>query len=92
MDCRLSRSLDGNFILQTPETDFMGRSRNTGNWKKVFQTADITLATSYGDAENFRKAGANSACITNGFDKEELTKKSVKIQSSHFLILEFWNN
>ena len=46
--------------------------------KEVFQTADITLATSYGDAENFRKAGANSACITNGFDKEELNKKSAK--------------
>ncbi|AQX08125.1 glycosyl transferase family 1 [Elizabethkingia ursingii] len=46
--------------------------------KEVFQNADITLATSYGDAENFRKAGANSACITNGFDKEELNKKSVK--------------
>jgi len=46
--------------------------------KEVFQTADVTLATSYGDAENFRKAGANSACITNGFDKEELNKKSVK--------------
>jgi hypothetical protein len=46
--------------------------------KEVFQNADITLATSYGDAENFRKAGANSACITNGFDKEEFNKKSVK--------------
>ncbi|MCL1665479.1 glycosyl transferase family 1 [Elizabethkingia ursingii] len=46
--------------------------------KEVYQNADITLATSYGDAENFRKAGANSACITNGFDKEELNKKSVK--------------
>lgn len=46
--------------------------------KEVFQTADVTLATSYGDAENFRKAGANSTCITNGFDKEGLTKKYAK--------------
>ncbi|WP_312421003.1 glycosyl transferase family 1 [Epilithonimonas sp.] len=36
--------------------------------KSVFETADVTLATSYTDAENFRKNGANSYCITNGFD------------------------
>ncbi len=36
--------------------------------KQVFEGADITLATSYTDAENFRKKGANSFCITNGFD------------------------
>lgn len=36
--------------------------------KRVFLTADITLATSYSDAENFRKAGANAVCVTNGFD------------------------
>ena len=39
--------------------------------KAVFQTADVTLATSYTDAENFRKNGANSFCITNGFDISE---------------------
>ncbi len=38
--------------------------------EKVFKIADITLATSYTDAENFRKKGANSVCITNGFDEE----------------------
>ena len=38
--------------------------------EKVFKTADITLATSYTDAENFRKKGANSVCITNGFEVE----------------------
>ncbi|MFN1215449.1 glycosyltransferase family 4 protein [Chryseobacterium kwangjuense] len=37
----------------------------------VFQNADITLATSYTDAENFRKAGANAVCITNGFDESD---------------------
>lgn len=36
--------------------------------QKVFENADITLATSFTDAENFRKKGANSFCITNGFD------------------------
>lgn len=36
--------------------------------KSVFQNADITLATSYTDAENFKKLGANAVCITNGFD------------------------
>ena len=36
--------------------------------ENVFKNADITLATSYTDAENFRKKGANSVCITNGFE------------------------
>ncbi|MDE5492929.1 glycosyl transferase family 1 [Elizabethkingia meningoseptica] len=46
--------------------------------KEVFHTADITLATSYSDAENFRKMGANAHCITNGFDKEGLDKRKEK--------------
>ncbi|UWX60967.1 glycosyl transferase family 1 [Chryseobacterium oranimense] len=37
----------------------------------VFKKADITLATSYTDADNFRKAGANAVCITNGFDESD---------------------
>ncbi|MGE8430939.1 glycosyltransferase family 4 protein [Chryseobacterium joostei] len=41
----------------------------------VFKNADITLATSYTDAENFRKAGANAFCITNGFDESDGSKK-----------------
>ncbi|OCA76921.1 glycosyl transferase family 1 [Chryseobacterium artocarpi] len=40
----------------------------------VFKNADITLATSYTDAENFRKGGANSVCITNGFDESDSDK------------------
>lgn len=36
--------------------------------QEVFKNADITLATSYTDAENFAKKGANAVCITNGFD------------------------
>lgn len=43
---------------------------------EVFKNADITLATSYTDAENFRKKGANAFCITNGFDLEVGTQKS----------------
>lgn len=46
--------------------------------KEVFQKADVTLATSYGDAKNFEKAGAKSFTITNGFDKENLSLKSNK--------------
>ncbi|WBV58315.1 glycosyl transferase family 1 [Chryseobacterium daecheongense] len=38
---------------------------------EVFRNADITLATSYTDAENFRKKGANAVCITNGFDESD---------------------
>lgn len=41
---------------------------------EVFRNADITLATSYTDAENFRKNGANSFCITNGFDESDSQK------------------
>ena len=44
--------------------------------QQVFEKADITLATSYSDAENFRKKGANSFCITNGFDEDENLKIS----------------
>ncbi|SFI58021.1 hypothetical protein SAMN05421638_0095 [Kaistella treverensis] len=49
--------------------------------RQVFKTADITLATSFSDAENFRKNGANAFCITNGFDRdleEKLTVKKAK--------------
>jgi glycosyltransferase involved in cell wall biosynthesis len=42
----------------------------------VFKNADITLATSYTDAENFRKAGANAVCITNGFDESDAAEKA----------------
>ena len=38
---------------------------------EVFKNADITLATSYTDAENFCKNGANAFCITNGFDETD---------------------
>ena len=43
---------------------------------EVFKNADVTLATSYTDAENFRKKGANAFCITNGFDSEIESQKS----------------
>lgn len=42
---------------------------------EVFKNADITLATSYTDAENFRKNGANAVCITNGFDETDAQTK-----------------
>lgn len=44
--------------------------------EQVFRNADITLATSYTDAENFRKKGANAFCVTNGFDSEVGSQKS----------------
>lgn len=49
----------------------------------VFKNADITLATSYTDAENFRKVGANAVCITNGFDESDSDKP--KIQTENIL-------
>lgn len=52
---------------------------------KVFKTADITLATSFTDAENFRKKGANSFCITNGFDEDASTPLSMTTQNPQTL-------
>jgi len=48
---------------------------------EVFKNADITLATSYTDAENFRKKGANAFCITNGFDETDSNTQT--LQSSN---------
>ena len=53
--------------------------------KSVFRTADITLATSYTDAENFRKAGANSFCITNGFDEADKVSHTKEISNQFTL-------
>ncbi len=36
------------------------------------------MATSYTDADNFRKAGANAVCITNGFDESDANKKTAE--------------
>lgn len=55
--------------------------------EQVFRNADITLATSYTDAENFRKKGANAFCVTNGFDVSdsviELERDREKSPSHH---------
>lgn len=53
---------------------------------EVFKNADITLATSYTDAENFRKKGANAFCITNGFDLEVGSQKSEVGRSGKFTL------
>ncbi|OCK51234.1 glycosyl transferase family 1 [Chryseobacterium sp. CBo1] len=49
---------------------------------EVFKNADITLATSYTDAENFRKNGANAFCITNGFDESDSNSQTLKLSNS----------
>ena len=64
--------------------------------QKVFEIADITLATSFTDAENFRKKGANAICITNGFDGnifevEEMVKNE-KFTLSYVGVLEQLRN
>lgn len=58
--------------------------------KSVFTNADLTLATSYTDAENFRKNGANAFCVTNGFDQnvESLNDEIVKTDTDHSTILQ----
>jgi glycosyltransferase involved in cell wall biosynthesis len=62
--------------------------------QQVFQNADITLATSFADAEHFRKKGANSFCITNGFDGEIKSEnsKTEKFTLSYIGILEQLRN
>ncbi|SFI10286.1 glycosyltransferase family protein [Halpernia frigidisoli] len=64
--------------------------------KKVFETADITLATSFSDAENFRKKGANAVCITNGFDENVFNVqeqiKNAKFTLSYVGVLEQLRN
>lgn len=65
---------------------------------EVFKTADITLATSYSDAENFRTKGANAFCITNGFDEveqkfqAEQKSKDSKFTLSYIGVLEQLRN
>lgn len=54
---------------------------------EVFKNADVTLATSYTDAENFRKKGANAFCITNGFDVDASTTLSMTEENSKTLPL-----
>ncbi len=56
---------------------------------EVFKNADITLATSYTDAENFRKNGANALCITNGFDESDASKTSADSLSSTKFTLSY---
>ena len=51
--------------------------------EQVFKTADITLATSYTDAENFAKKGANAVCITNGFDVDVKSLSREVVQSAN---------
>ncbi|MGX9985925.1 glycosyl transferase family 1 [Soonwooa purpurea] len=63
--------------------------------KLVFQTADLTLATSYTDAKNFKKSGANAVCITNGFDNmlsNDLKSKTKKFTLSYIGVLEQLRN
>ena len=54
--------------------------------KSVFENADLTLATSYTDAENFRKNGANAFCVTNGFDENTSTPLSVTVEKAKFTL------
>lgn len=62
--------------------------------QKVFENADFTLVTSFSDAENFRKKGANSFCITNGFDGEInfSISKTKKFTLSYIGVLEQLRN
>ncbi|GEJ44586.1 glycosyltransferase family 4 protein [Chryseobacterium sp. ON_d1] len=55
----------------------------------VFKNADITLATSYTDAENFRKAGANAVCITNGFDESDSGEKAEELKKGNKFTLSY---
>jgi len=64
--------------------------------KAVFKNADLTIATSYSDAENFKNAGAHALCITNGFDSTEIqgnnTAESTAFTISYVGVLEQLRN
>lgn len=65
--------------------------------EQVFKTADLTLATSFTDAENFQKKGAHAFCITNGFDLKVNSqfseiKKNTKFTLSYIGVLEQLRN
>lgn len=53
--------------------------------QQIFETADITLATSFSDAENFKKKGANAFCITNGFDSN-FVAENAKLKNFNFTL------
>ncbi|WOC50761.1 glycosyl transferase family 1 [Bergeyella porcorum] len=57
--------------------------------QQIFSTSDITLATSYTDAENFRKKGANAVCITNGFDTENTANITPEIENQPYFTLAY---
>jgi len=61
---------------------------------KVLKNANLVLATSYTDAENFKEKGANSVPITNGFESREIPEKSPsdKFVLSYVGILEQLRN
>lgn len=60
--------------------------------EQVFKNADLTLATSYTDAENFREKGANAFCITNGFDLEVKTSNREIDESQNCKIINPHDN
>lgn len=62
--------------------------------KRVLCEADIVLATSFTDAENFRNKGASAVCITNGFDNEVIkdNRKTKKFTLSYIGMLEQLRN
>src|SRR5690606_32505539 len=64
--------------------------------QKVFDTADIALATSYADAEQFRQRGASAFCITNGFDVQpeanSMNERTEKFTLSYIGVLEQLRN
>lgn len=70
-----------NHLKLTPAADRKHRCLE----QEVFQKADVTLATSFSDAENFRKKGAHAFCITNGFDRNEITG-NVAQNNSKFIL------
>lgn len=54
--------------------------------RKVLTEADWVLATSYSDSDRFKSKGANSVCITNGFDETQINDKYQQNQSNRFII------
>lgn len=54
--------------------------------QEVFSNADVTLATSYTDAENFAERGANAICITNGYESIAHNEHQDQVKGEKFVL------
>ena len=83
--------------FRDPWTEISYHSQlNLSNWakkqhlkleKQVLTNADVVIATSFTDAENYRKKGAKTVTtITNGFEPTINSKKGIQLEYKKFVL------